>query len=246
MTEIETEQTEPKPKPAARTWRPLNARQRRVVGVLVEKAKTTPDGYPMTLKALTTGCNQKSNRSPQMELTTAQVDDTLEELREMGAVAEVQGDGRVPKYRHYMYDWLGVDKQEIAVVTELLLRGEQTLGELRGRASRMESITGLSELKPLLQSLQEKGLLLELTPAGRGQIVTHGLYPERERQALFDLIQRRQAADQLSDRSPATSQTIAATGATAAFSEFAELQNEVSQLRAEVAELREALRKIQE
>ncbi|MEX2356895.1 MAG: DUF480 domain-containing protein, partial [Pirellulaceae bacterium] len=118
-------------------WRPLKENQRRVVGVLVEKAKTTPDAYPMTLNGLTTGCNQKSNRDPQMKLETFEVEDALEQLREMGAVAEVHGDGRVVKFRHYMKDWLGCEGDELAVMAELLLRGPQTVGELRGRAARM-------------------------------------------------------------------------------------------------------------
>ena len=72
---------------------------------------------------------------------------------------EVHSGGRVPKFKHQMYDWLGVDKAELAVMAELLLRGEQTIGELRGRAARMDSsITGLSELKPILASLKEKNL----------------------------------------------------------------------------------------
>ena len=72
--------------PAPAKWQPLNATQRRVVGVLVEKAKTTPDAYPLSLNALTNGCNQKSNRSPQMKLAPEDVEDALEQLREMGAV----------------------------------------------------------------------------------------------------------------------------------------------------------------
>ena len=138
------------PQPA---WRPLNSSQRRVLGVLMEKAKTTPDAYPMTLKAITTGCNQKSNRDPQMDLDVDRVEEALEELREMKAVAEIQGDGRVPKYRHFAYEWFGVDKVEMAIMAELLLRGEQTVGELRGRAARMEPISGVDALMPILKGL---------------------------------------------------------------------------------------------
>ena len=83
-------------------WRPLSASQRRVAGVLIEKAKTTRDAYPMTLNALVMGCNQKSNRSPQMSLSPDDVQEAVDQLREMGAVAEVQLGGRVPKYRHYL------------------------------------------------------------------------------------------------------------------------------------------------
>src|SRR6476646_1525990 len=165
---------------APRLSQPLSLRQRRVFGVLVEKAKTTPDAYPMTINGLVAGCNQKSNREPQMNLSTEDVEQVLEELRAMGAVTEVQGSGRVAKYRHHAYEWLGVEKTELAVMTELMLRGEQTLGELRGRAARMEPIADMAALKPVIDSLVRKGLMLELTSPGRGQVVSHGLYKERE------------------------------------------------------------------
>src|SRR6478672_8697682 len=152
---------------APRRWQPLSLRQRRVFGVLVEKAKTTPDVYPMTINGLVAGSNQKSNREPQMNLSPEDVEQVLEELRGMGAVTEVQGSGRVAKYRHHAYEWLGVEKTELAVMTELLLRGEQTLGELRGRAARMEPIADLGALKPVVDSLIHKGLMVALTPPGR-------------------------------------------------------------------------------
>ena len=139
----------------------------------------------MSLNGVKTGCNQKSNRSPKLELQEHDVEDTLYELRQLGAVVEVHSGGRVPKFKHQMYDWLGVDKAELAVMTELLLRGEQSVGELRARAARMEkSITGLNELKPILASLKEKQLLVELTPSGRGQAVTHNLYLPEELKKL--------------------------------------------------------------
>ena len=163
-----------------RKWRPLNSRQRRVLGVLVEKAKTTPDVYPMTVNGIVSGCNQKSNREPQMSLAPDDVEQVLEELRAMGAVTEVQGSGRVAKYRHHFYEWLGVDKAESAVMTELLLRGEQTLGDLRSRASRMDPIPDQGALKLIVNSLIKKDLMIELSPPGRGQIVSHNLYKERE------------------------------------------------------------------
>src|SRR5262245_18900555 len=166
--------------PTQARWQPLNMRQRRVLGVLIEKAKTTPDAYPLTINGLVAGCNQKSNREPVMNLSPEDVEQVLEELRGMGAVTEVQGSGRVAKYRHHTYEWLGVEKTELAVMTELMLRGEQTLGELRGRAARMEPIPDLAALKPVVDSLVAKGLMIELTPAGRGQVVSHGLYKERE------------------------------------------------------------------
>ena len=170
----------PGPEESQPRWGALPAMDRRVVGVLMEKGKTTPNGYPMSLNAVTTGCNQKSNRAPTMQLEPEDVEESLERLRELGAVGLIQGVGRVSKYRHYMYDWLGVDKVEIAVMAELILRGPQTTGELRGRASRMEQIAGLSELQPVLQSLKAKGLVLPLTPEGRGHVVTHALYSDQE------------------------------------------------------------------
>jgi uncharacterized protein YceH (UPF0502 family) len=162
-------------------WRPVGAIHRRILGVLAEKAKTTPDQYPLSLNALKNGCNQKSNRSPQMELTEDSLEEAMDQLREMGAVAEVLGGGRVARFRHYLYDWLGVDKTELAVMTELLLRGAQTVGELRGRAARMDdSIRDLAALRPVLTSLIDKGLVIAVTPEGRGQVVAHALLNPQE------------------------------------------------------------------
>ena len=161
-------------------WQPLTRNQRRVAGVMIEKAKTTPDAYPLTLNALTTGCNQKSNRDPQMHLSPEEVEETLAELRTLGAVVVVEGKVRVEKFRHQLYEWLGVDKFEIAVLGELLLRGQQTVGELRGRAARMEPIKGLADLTPILETLIQRQLVISLTPPGRGQTVTHGLFQQEE------------------------------------------------------------------
>ena len=227
--------------PAA--WRPLERIPRRVLGVLVEKAKTTPDNYPLSLNALVTGCNQKSNRSPKMDLEPDDVEQALEELISLKAVTEVHGDGRVIRYRHYMKDWLGVDGTELAVMAELLLRGTQTIGELRGRAARMShgQLPDMSSLKPVLQSLMDKKLIVEVTPPGRGQLVTHALYTPDELQRILD--------EQGSDRpvSPPTTPIAAATvpaSAPAAQSpvtdsnELAKLRNEVQQLREELARVK--------
>mgnify|MGYP002622941618 FL=1 len=168
------------------SWRPLSRIERRIVGVLVEKAKTPPDQYPLSLNALVNGCNQKSNRDPQMNLQEGQVEDALVDLRQISAVGEVQGGSRVAKYRHYMKEWLNVAGPELAVMAELLLRGDQTIGELRGRANRMTSneIPDVSSLRPVLDSLIQKKLVVPLTPPGRGQVVTHGLYKPDELAAL--------------------------------------------------------------
>ena len=178
------ESEHPAPATSEPAWKPLTAKQRRVLGTLMEKSKTTPDAYPMTFAGLTTGCNQKSNRAPLSNYTSEQVETIVDELRSIGAVAIIQGSGRVTKVRHYAYHWLGLDKVEAAVMTELLLRGEQTLGELRTRASRMEPIADLDELKRIVDGLILKKLMVELTPPGRGQIVSHNLYQEWELEAL--------------------------------------------------------------
>lgn len=165
-------------------WKPIAPLDRRVIGVLVEKAKTTPEQYPLSLNALMTGCNQKNNRDPQMQVEADDVEESIERLRAAGALVEVQGSGRVLKYRHMMYDWLGVNKVELGVMTELLLRGAQTEGELRGRAARMDAIADLAVLRPILDSLKQKGLIVSLTPEGRGHVLTHAIYLPEEMEAL--------------------------------------------------------------
>ncbi len=213
-------------------WRPLDRIQRRVAGVLVEKAKTTPENYPLSLNAITTGCNQKSNRSPQMELAAEDVEVALDELREMGAVVQIQGDGRVAKYKHCLYDWLGVDKVEMAVMAELMLRGEQTVGELRGRAGRMESIADLNALRPVLDSLIQKKLVLALTPPGRGQVVTHALYQPQE----MEKVHARASEIVASEVSRPT-----ATVAQPSSDVIEGLRQEVQQLREDVEQLKQRL-----
>jgi len=165
-------------------WKPLTSKQRRVLGTLMEKSKTTPDAYPMTFTGLVTGCNQKSNRLPITNYTVEQVESIVDELRSLGAVTIVQGNGRTTKVRHYAYNWLGLSKIEAAIMTELLLRGEQTLGELRTRASRLEPINDIDELKRLVSELVRRNLVIELSPPGRGQLLSHNLYPEWELESL--------------------------------------------------------------
>jgi uncharacterized protein YceH (UPF0502 family) len=239
--------------PSAHTsprWRPLEAIERRVLGVLIEKAKTTPENYPLSLNALKTGSNQKNNRSPLMQLEEPQVEEAMEKLRELGAVAEVQGSGRVSKFRHLAYDWLGVEKVELAVMAELMLRGAQTVGELRGRAARMEPIKDLHELQPTLDSLEKKGLIQYLTPQGRGCVVTHALYQERE----LDKVRREASALHVAGDEPESAVQVSATPAatphrvapptaqretaTNANEQIEALRNEISALKRELAAAR--------
>ncbi|MEN6405041.1 MAG: DUF480 domain-containing protein [Thermoguttaceae bacterium] len=221
-------------------WQPLCAIDRRVLGVLAEKAKTTPDIYPMSLNAICTGCNQKSNRAPIVEYEPEVVEESLDRLRPMGAVGLVEGYGRVQKYRHYLYEWLGVDKVELAVMTELLLRGDQTVGELRGRAARMEPIADLAALRPVVDSLKAKGLVVSLTPEGRGHVVTHALYKPREMEALQAKHQNAGshevvANEPASDAPRTASHDVVASNS--AGRELAELRDQLAQLRSDVDSL---------
>jgi uncharacterized protein len=240
------------PNPTQRRWQPLGAIDRRVVGVLAEKAKTTPDIYPMSLNAICTGCNQKNNRAPLMQLEPSQVEESLDRLRELGAVGLVEGYGRVQKYRHYLYDWLGVDKVEIAVMTELLLRGDQTVGDLRVRASRMEPIADQATLQTVLQSLKGKGLVLPLTPEGRGHCVTHALYKPREIETLKAKYAAGGPAFSVEDESiespaaptPVPTRTTAATipsAPTVVGHDLDAIRRELSTLRQQVAQFQQEL-----
>ena len=217
-------------------WQPLGKIERRVVGVLVEKAKTTADNYPLSLNALVNGCNQKSNRVPQMQLDEEQVAEAIDRLRMIGAVSIIQGDGRVEKYRHLLYEWLSVDKVELAVMAELLLRGEQTLGDLRGRAARMEPIKGIAELQPIVESLRQKGLILLLTPLGRGCVVTHALYQEQELSKLRAEFDGRDSAP--SEAAPPR------TVVSADPSELETLRADVASLKRQLAEVQEQVAEI--
>ena len=246
------------------SWQTLSPVQRRVFGVLVEKAKTTPDAYPLSLNAICNACNQKSNRYPLMRVEEPEVDEALEHLRRLQAVAEVQGASRVARYRHYAYEWLGVDKFEMAVITELLLRGAQTMGELRGRAARMEPIADLASLRPVLVSLKEKGLVVGLTPEGRGHVVTHALYQPHELKKLQTKFGT-DDSDEIAERAPVPTQPVsgptppvempaetpverpietspsAAPASGDVTSQIAALRQEMEALRTEVARLRDDL-----
>jgi uncharacterized protein YceH (UPF0502 family) len=236
------------PPAAKQSWQALSRTERRIVGVLVEKAKTTPDQYPLSLNGLVNGCNQKSNRSPQMTLDENQVESALERLRQIGAVGEVQGGGRVPKFRHYMKDWLGVDGAELAVMTELLLRGDQTVGELRGRANRMTAneIKDMNDLRPILDVLAQKKLIVPLTPAGRGQVVTHALYQPQELEHLQEKYKGFVASDDATDDEEEPVARAATPRAASPVPVAAPARNadELDVLRREVAELRDEVSRL--
>jgi uncharacterized protein YceH (UPF0502 family) len=166
------------------TWPVLDTNERRILGVLVEKSKTTPDAYPMSINALVTGSNQKTNREPLLDLSDLDVEDALVSAQKKGLTIKVTG-GRVVRWRHAIYDAWKVDKVEAALLAELLLRGPQTEGELRGRASRMEPIDDLDALRAKLKPLAERRLVVYLTPEGRrGTVLTHGCHAPDELERL--------------------------------------------------------------
>ena len=200
--------------------------QRRVLGVLMEKAFTTQDQYPLTLKAVTTGCNQKSNRDPVVAYSEDQVQDALDAMRQDLLVAEVFSDGgRAPRYRHYMRHKFDFTEAQFAIIAELMLRGRQQPGELRTRASRMVRIDSQDQLKQELSDLQEKGYLQSNGPLERrGVEVDHNLYPDRERMHIGTLAADDNTVSDQDSPSEVSSQRSAshqAAPAVAAFSEEA-------------------------
>lgn len=170
------------PAPKPETWDPLSVYERRVLGVLVEKQKTskTADSYPLTLNSLTTGCNQKSNRDPVTDLTEDEVEETLTALQKKGFVTRITG-GRVERFRHELYDRWTRNGPQLAVLAELLLRGPQTKGELRGRAARMDPIDTLDQLDEIVKPLLDRRLVVWVTEADRrGAVLTHGFHTPDE------------------------------------------------------------------
>ena len=140
----------------------------RVLGVLIEKGMTTPGQYPMTVNAIVAGCNQKNNREPVVELDEQRVTAALDGLREKRLVVEAYLEGtRTLKYRHRAQETLELGGAERALIAELLLRGAQTVGQLRERASRMRSIASRDEAEAALQGLaqHETPLVRALPPS---------------------------------------------------------------------------------
>jgi len=135
----------------------LNAVEVRVLGALIEKDATTPDYYPLSLNALVNACNQKSNRDPVMTLDEGAVRDALEGLHARGLAGPAGGaDSRVTKYEHRVYDVLKLGRREVAVLCELLVRGAQTPGELRGRAERIHPFESIEDVHSTLQRLIQR------------------------------------------------------------------------------------------
>ena len=131
----------------------LNDNEVRVLGSLIEKELTTPEYYPLSLNSLTNACNQKSNRDPVMALTEEDIVRALDSLRFKQLVVLSADGGRVPKYRHLLAEKLGLMPAEQAIICELLVRGPQTLKELRTRGERMYPFGDLAAVEEVLQEL---------------------------------------------------------------------------------------------
>ncbi|MHB9108267.1 MAG: YceH family protein [Armatimonadota bacterium] len=152
----------------------LNEIEVRVLSALVEKSVTTPDNYPLSLNALVNACNQKSNRYPVMELDSATVGQALASLRQKGLARIIMGgDSRVPKYQHYFEEAYHLTQAESAILCELMLRGPQTVGELRGRIERFNVTLSLPQAEEVMNGLASRPepLVMELPrTAGRREV----------------------------------------------------------------------------
>lgn len=134
----------------------LTAEEARVLGALIEKELTTPEYYPLTANALRNACNQKSNRNPVVNFEEPTILRAIDTLRDKNLVNRVHAsDARVPKYEHKIGNTLGLSEQEVAVLAELMLRGPQTVGELRGRCERMYPFSALDEVHVTLETLMD-------------------------------------------------------------------------------------------
>jgi uncharacterized protein len=199
----------------------------RVLGALVEKDATTPDYYPLSLNALVNACNQKSNRDPVMTLDESTVRGALDSLHDRGLAGPAGGaDSRVTKYEHRLYDALKLGRREVAVVCELLLRGAQTPGELRGRAERMHPFEGIEDVLSTLQRLmQREPPLVAILPR------QPGTKESRYAHLLSGEVTTAEVA-------PAAARSVAGERSSDLESEVAELRREVHELKQQFEEFR--------
>ena len=155
----------------------LSLLEARVLGVLVEKQRTVPDTYPLTLLALTAGCNQKTSRDPILNATEAEVQAAIDHLNTLSLVVETSG-GRVMRYAHNVDRVLAIPSQAVALLAALMLRGPQTVGELRGACDRLHRFADLSAVEGFLHELAARAagpLVIELPrqPGARETRWTH-------------------------------------------------------------------------
>jgi len=205
----------------------------RVVGCLIEKQRTTPDAYPLSLNALRLACNQSTNRDPVVSYDEETVSAALRRLAQRGWTRLASGAGsRARKYRHLLPEALGVDEAELALLAVLMLRGAQTPGELKQRSERLHLFAGLPDVQEALERLLERGLVVR--------------HPRRPGQKEDRFEQTLGGADGDGAEAAATPDSVAPEPASSPASSGEEdrldrLERELGELRAEVARLREAL-----
>jgi uncharacterized protein YceH (UPF0502 family) len=204
----------------------LNEIETRVLGSLIEKELTTPEYYPLSLNALTNACNQKSNRDPVMVLEETDVVRALEGLRMKHLAIQSADSGRVPKYRHILAERLRLEPPELAIICELMVRGAQTIGELRTRCERMHGFPDLTAVERVLAELMEREEpLLAQLPRQSGR-------KECRYAQLFSGMPDAAAEPASPSPEPARLKVMAED------ERIARLEGEVAGLRNEVAELR--------
>ncbi len=200
-----------------------------MLGCLLEKQRTTPDAYPLSLNALRLACNQSTNREPVVSYDEEQVRDAVHRLERRSLVRFASGAGsRASKFRHLLAERLPMDRGEEAVMCVLMLRGPQTPGELKQRGERMHPFAGLDEVDETLDRLIERGLVERLQRRP-------GQKEERYRELLGGASEDGDAADELALRAP-----VPAPAATNGSSDGS-LAERVARLEHEVAELRAAI-----
>lgn len=209
----------------------------RVVGCLVEKQRTTPDAYPLSLNALRLACNQSTNRDPVVDYDEQTVVEALRRLALRGWTRLASGAGsRARKYRHLLPEALGVDEEELALLAVLMLRGPQTPGELKGRSERLHRFEGLPAVQEALERLVERGLVVR-HPRRPGQ------KEERYEQVLGGgdegAIASPSAETEQQEQAPTAASEAPSDGSSE--DRLDRIERELDSLRAELASLREAL-----
>ena len=227
----------------------LDRTERRIIGVLIEKQMTTPEYYPMTLNALRDGCNQKNNRDPVMNLQDFEVDGALRNLfMEQWAANVTQPGGRALKWKHRAEEKLALEKRELAVMCELLLRGAQQPGELRAHASRLAAFPALEDLEAVLTQLASKGLVVNLgRRAGeRAPRYDHTLYRADEGSPAEAPGGHEAAAPPASIKTAAREPSVQAPVAPAASRMDADLVVRVQALERQIREMNERIERLED
>jgi uncharacterized protein YceH (UPF0502 family) len=215
----------------------LTLHETRVIGCLIEKEITTPEQYPLSLNALTNACNQKSNRDPVLDLDEATVQQLVDQLTKKRLVSEQSGYGnRVPKFQHLFcntnFGTLKFSPQELAIVCELFLRGPQTPGELRSRASRLCRFSDVTEIEAVLDRLVARE---------DGPFVLRLAREAGKRESRYaHLFSGEPAGDSESESRP--SAAAPAPAADAGDGRLEQLERRVAELETEMTELRQRLK----